>query len=87
MPIRNQTQHAMPNNFTDRNRQNTNNFFQDQGMPQINNFDQVKNNQIIQNQNIMPMRNVPKGMINFIKFLPKNIFIFKKFYLNFFSKN
>lgn len=71
MPIRNrnQTQLSMPNNFTDRNRQNENNFIQNQGMPQINNFDQMKNNQIIQIPNIIPSRNLPKGFKIFLNIL------------------
>lgn len=47
--------------FTDRNQRNGTEFNQEQGMPPIAQFDEARMNQIIPNQNIIPVRNVAKG--------------------------
>ena len=56
-----QTQQGPSQGFTDRNPRNGTDFNQEQGVPAINHFDEAKIVQVIQNQNIVPMRNVPKS--------------------------
>ena len=55
----------VPHGFTDRNPRSGTDFNPEQGVPPIAHFDEAKINQIIPNQNIIPMRNVNKGTLNF----------------------
>ena len=57
---------AMQHGFTDRNQRNGTEYNPEQGVPPIAHFDDSKVNQIIPNQNIIPIRSVTKG--NFDQF-------------------
>lgn len=52
---------AVQHGFTDRNQRNGTDFNPEQGVPPIAQFDESRMNQIIPNQNIIPLRSVAKG--------------------------
>ena len=62
-PMINPSQPGQAHGFTDRNQRNGNEFNSEQGVPAITHFDEAKINQIIPNQNIIPIRNVVKGRL------------------------
>ena len=62
MPIRGQSQPVMPSGFTDRNARSPTEFNMEQGVPPIDHFDEAKMNPVIPIQNVIPPRNVNKGI-------------------------
>ena len=59
----NPLQPGQPYEFTNKNQRNNTEFNSEQVESAITNFDEPKINQIIPNQNIIPIRNIVKGTL------------------------